>query len=66
MSYGSKECYRWVLEEDEGASAITFDNVLITEIKPISLALKHIKLAYDLGINAFDTADIYSHGVSLA
>lgn len=44
MSYGSKECYRWVLEEDE--------------------ALKHIKLAYDLGINAFDTADIYSHGES--
>ncbi|KAG9050671.1 hypothetical protein FS837_003398 [Tulasnella sp. UAMH 9824] len=27
-------------------------------------ALKHIKLAYDLGINAFDTANIYSHGES--
>ncbi|KIO29934.1 hypothetical protein M407DRAFT_20993 [Tulasnella calospora MUT 4182] len=27
-------------------------------------ALKHIKLAYDLGINAFDTANVYSHGES--
>ncbi|KAG8906652.1 hypothetical protein FRC01_007931, partial [Tulasnella sp. 417] len=25
-------------------------------------ALEHIKLAYDLGINAFDTANVYSHG----
>jgi len=26
--------------------------------------MEHIKLAYDLGINAFDTANVYSHGVS--
>ncbi|KAG8905011.1 hypothetical protein FRC01_008513, partial [Tulasnella sp. 417] len=27
-------------------------------------ALEHIKLAYDLGINTFDTADVYSNGES--
>ncbi|KIO29954.1 hypothetical protein M407DRAFT_21008 [Tulasnella calospora MUT 4182] len=27
-------------------------------------AVEHIKLAYDLGINAFDTADVYSNGES--
>lgn len=26
--------------------------------------MEQIKLAYDLGINAFDTANVYSHGVS--
>ncbi|KAG8885208.1 hypothetical protein FRB99_004481, partial [Tulasnella sp. 403] len=26
--------------------------------------IEHIKLAYDLGINAFDTANVYSHGES--
>lgn len=26
-------------------------------------ALQHIKLAYDLGINAFDTANVYSNGI---
>ncbi|KAG8946630.1 hypothetical protein FRC04_011524 [Tulasnella sp. 424] len=44
MSYGLKECFGWVLEEDE--------------------ALEHIKFAYDLGINAFDTANVYSNGES--
>lgn len=29
-----------------------------------SPAIKQIKAAYDLGINAFDTADIYSNGLS--
>ncbi|KAG8971654.1 hypothetical protein FRC05_010910 [Tulasnella sp. 425] len=43
MSYGLKECFGWVLEEDE--------------------ALEHIKFAYDLGINAFDTANVYSNGL---
>ena len=28
-------------------------------------AIKHIKAAYDAGINAFDTANIYSHGVRI-
>ncbi|KAJ7220745.1 aryl-alcohol dehydrogenase [Mycena pura] len=27
-------------------------------------ALKHIKAAYDMGINAFDTANVYSNGLS--
>ncbi|KAG8975865.1 hypothetical protein FRB90_009395, partial [Tulasnella sp. 427] len=27
-------------------------------------SIEHIKAAYDLGINAFDTADIYSNGLS--
>ncbi len=27
-------------------------------------SLKHIKAAYDAGINAFDTADVYSYGES--
>jgi len=26
--------------------------------------IEHIKLAYDLGINTFDTANVYSHGIS--
>ncbi|KAG9016011.1 hypothetical protein FRB90_003870, partial [Tulasnella sp. 427] len=26
--------------------------------------IEHIKAAYDLGINAFDTADMYSNGLS--
>jgi len=26
--------------------------------------IEHIKVAYDLGINAFDTANVYSHGLS--
>lgn len=29
-----------------------------------SAGIKHIKLAYDLGINTFDTADTYSNGIS--
>jgi len=28
-------------------------------------ALKHIKAAYDAGINTFDTANVYSHGVRI-
>lgn len=27
-------------------------------------AIEHIKIAYDLGINAFDTANVYSNGLS--
>lgn len=27
-------------------------------------SIKHIKAAYDLGINTFDTADVYSNGLS--
>lgn len=26
-------------------------------------AIKHIKAAYDMGINTFDTANVYSNGV---
>ncbi|KAG8856595.1 hypothetical protein FRB96_006355 [Tulasnella sp. 330] len=32
--------------------------------KIILYGIKHIKLAYDLGINAFDTSDVYSNGLS--
>ncbi|PFH46661.1 hypothetical protein AMATHDRAFT_69408 [Amanita thiersii Skay4041] len=33
-------------------------------VLPEEEAIKHIKAAYDAGINSFDTADVYSNGVS--
>lgn len=30
----------------------------------LQLGMEHIKTAYDLGINAFDTADVYANGRS--
>ncbi|KAI0028106.1 Aldo/keto reductase [Vararia minispora EC-137] len=44
MSYGDKEWFPWVLDEEEG--------------------IKHIKAAYDAGIQSFDTANNYSNGQS--
>lgn len=37
-----------------------WDNWVLDEEK----GMEHIKAAYDLGINAFDTADLYSNGLS--
>ncbi|KAK7458084.1 hypothetical protein VKT23_009990 [Stygiomarasmius scandens] len=33
-------------------------------VLPEEEGIKHIKAAYDAGINAFDTADVYSNGLS--
>ena len=63
MSYGSAEWQGWVLGEEEG----TRSHPPIPSSRkadPLCAGLKHIKAAYDMGINAFDTANVYSNGVS--
>lgn len=63
MSYGSPDWQSWVLGEEEGMydCRIYSRSDLLTH----SVAgLEHIKAAYDLGINAFDTANVYSNGLS--
>lgn len=62
MSYGSPDWQSWVLPEAEGEHSRT---VLGTPFDAVAIAgKKHIKAAYDLGINAFDTANGYSNGQS--
>ncbi|KAG8897085.1 hypothetical protein FRC01_011485, partial [Tulasnella sp. 417] len=65
MSYGSPEWSGWVLGEAEGASDLPFVSLSfkITDAG-WHLGLEQIKAAYDLGINAFDTANVYSNGLS--
>lgn len=45
------------------SSSVSFQGC---SLLPSILSLKQIKLAYDLGINAFDTANTYSNGLSEA
>ena len=66
MSYGSPEWQPWVLKEDEGSShPFNFGSASIdlTHFR-VHIAQEHIKVAYDMGINAFDTAGVYSAGLS--
>lgn len=63
MSYGSPDWQSWVLGEEEG----TYDWRIYARsdlLTPLLSGLEHIKAAYDLGINAFDTANVYSNGLS--
>lgn len=71
MSYGNASFASWVLGETEGAEvSITTQNkayarvCLHSSYLGLHIGIEHIKLAYDLGINTFDTANVYSNGLS--
>lgn len=61
-SYGDREQIKWCLGEAEGALQYIFATVGAAA-KEECQGLEHIKLAYDLGINTFDTSNLYGNGV---
>lgn len=64
MSYGVPGWQHWTIGEDEGMSFITPFRGCLANTAGVILAIAHIKAAYDLGINTFDTANCYSNGMS--
>jgi hypothetical protein len=61
MSYGSPEWQGWVLGEEEGIKHIKAAYVPLNCKKLIELILS---ISYDLGIQTFDSANVYSNGLS--
>lgn len=62
MSYGREGHSGWMLGEEEGPLILV--NLGCDVILTPQPGIKHIKAAYDMGINTFDTADFYSNGMS--
>ncbi|KAF7311589.1 Aldo-ket-red domain-containing protein [Mycena kentingensis (nom. inval.)] len=60
MSYGKSTVYLPSQSHSRSGNANWMGNWVLPEEE----ASKHIKAAYDAGINAFDTANIYSNGLS--
>lgn len=63
MSYGSSSWQEWVRNTDDlffPYAFLTHDTQVLDERESLPL-LKH---AYDMGINTWDTADVYSNGAS--
>lgn len=61
MSYGSTEWLPWSLDEEEGLKHI--------KAAWVSIVFEHARVSksfsrYDAGIQTFDTANMYSHGLS--
>ncbi|KAG8907343.1 hypothetical protein FRB99_004590 [Tulasnella sp. 403] len=57
-SYGSKDWEGWILDEEEGKYHSTIG------LAPVSIDADSDVYSYDLGIDAFDTANLYSNGES--
>ena len=67
MSYGSPDWQKWVLGEEEGIAhikkAYACSRILhVTERAPSQFILTQYR--YDMGIQTFDTANVYSNGLS--
>jgi aryl-alcohol dehydrogenase-like predicted oxidoreductase len=63
MSYGSSDWQSWVRVAPIDQFVYIYDNILF-QVLDEEEAMKHIKAAYDAGIQTFDTADVYSNGLS--
>lgn len=64
MSYGSPEWQSWVLGEEESIKQIKFAWVPDFS-SPVSAACANVAARrYDFGVQTFDTANVYSNGLS--
>lgn len=61
MSFGDKRTLPWVIEEDE---VYLFAMFTFEPLTYIHQALPLLKAAYDRGLNTWDTANVYSNGIS--
>lgn len=64
MTYGWPEWQQWVLSEEEGIKHIKAAYVFLPNMPDCSLIIFIRICSYDLGIQSFDTANIYSNGQS--
>lgn len=62
MSYGSPKWQGWVLDEEEGIKHIkaAYASSALLPISDVTDMLH----SYDMGIQTFDTANVYSNGLS--
>jgi diketogulonate reductase-like aldo/keto reductase len=61
MSYGTPDWQGWVLGEQEAFEHIKYAYVLSLTRR---VCLFHLLYSYDAGITTFDTANMYSNGLS--